>query len=137
MQLPTFLSKIRQFAVRSRHCLITLVLLSTSLLCALAQESQQHTPGPVQQAKASVLVSTAWKSTESFEDVSVAKGEGQALPSSYKPPSEGRVDDSAHQGFARAVGWSSRLRSGWTSSGDLSIGLSDRRSGPGAYNKTE
>jgi hypothetical protein len=132
VRLPTFLSKIRQFAVRSRHCVITLVLLSTSLLCALAQK-----PGPVQQGKASALVSTAWKSTESFEDVSVAQGAGHALRSGYKPPSEGRMDDSAHQGFAHAVGWSSWLRSGWTSSGDLSIGLSDRRSSPGAYNKTE
>jgi hypothetical protein len=93
VRLLTFLSKIRQFAVRSRHCVITLVLLSTSLLCALAQKSQQHTPGPVQQGKASALVSTAWKSTESFEDVSVAQGAGHALRSGYKPPSEGRVDD--------------------------------------------
>jgi hypothetical protein len=137
VQRSTFSVKLREFMVRPWPCVITLALLSVSFFCALAQKGHPPTSTSVQESTANALVSTGSKSTESFEDVSVARGEGYTLPGGGGRPSDGRMEDSAPQDFAQAVGWSSRLSSGWTSSGDLSIGSFDPGSGPGAGNRTE
>jgi len=68
-----------EFFTKVRHCLITLVLLSTGVLCALAQDEHAHTTTPAQQRNASALIKIVRESTARFKDVSVAEAEGYAL----------------------------------------------------------
>jgi hypothetical protein len=80
----TFFAKVRQFAPTSRYCLTTLALLSTSVLCALAQDGHSHIdtttlPTPQQSRDASALIKIVRESTERFKDVTVAEAEGYAL----------------------------------------------------------
>jgi hypothetical protein len=69
-RFPMFFAKVGQFARPSRYCLTTVVLLSASLLCALAQDGHAHMLTPPQQltsqqkANASVLVKIVRESTE-------------------------------------------------------------------------
>jgi hypothetical protein len=79
INFPARFNKIRQTGRPSRHLLITLVLLSTGALCALAQDGHVHTAAPEQQRNASALIKIVRESTERFKDVSVAEAEGYAL----------------------------------------------------------
>jgi hypothetical protein len=69
---PTFFTKVR-------YCMVTLVLLSTGVLCAFAQDEHAHTTTPAQQRNASALIRIVRESTERFKDVSVAEAAGYAL----------------------------------------------------------
>ena len=82
-----FFANVSQFALPPRYCLTTLALLSTSFLCALAQDghshiettTQQQQPTAQQTRNASALIKIVRESTERFKDVSVAEAEGYTL----------------------------------------------------------
>jgi hypothetical protein len=82
---PIFGKKVRQFALRYRHLLISLVLLSISPVCVLAQDGHSHTATQQQEqtleqkSKASALIKIVRESTERFKNVSVAESEGYFL----------------------------------------------------------
>jgi hypothetical protein len=75
INFPAFFTQIRP----SRDLLITLTLLSTGALCALAQDGHVHPATPEQQHNAGALIKIVRESTERFKDVSVAEAEGYAL----------------------------------------------------------
>jgi hypothetical protein len=86
MRFPTFITKVRQFALQSRHLLISLILLlSTGLMLALAQDGHSHTTTPQQELtpeqknQASALIKIVRESTERFKNVSAAEAEGYVL----------------------------------------------------------
>jgi hypothetical protein len=86
MRFPTFVTKVRQFALQSRHLFINLILLlSTSLMLALAQDGHSHTTTPQQELtpeqknQASALIKIVRESTERFKNVSAAEAEGYVL----------------------------------------------------------
>jgi hypothetical protein len=85
-RFPTFVTKVRQFAIQSRYFLISLILLvSMSPVWALAQDGHSHTATPQeeltpeQKSQASALIKIVRESTERFKNVSVAEAEGYVL----------------------------------------------------------